>query len=286
MAPIMTRYAARAKASPEYSRDAYLARESESLNESSKQPQRMDVLEFMRQHWPSPRRTPRVLSMPSLNWSFERQLSGAMGDVYHVCVERHWEAIMRALEEMPGNYWRHRQQILRNRTIDYVATHRAKITAMTCEDYLMPFRGSTPPRKDADRYRKLFWNLDAAWLDFQGPLSETNFRTIQALPMRMDAKQGTEWPVVVTVLGRREKEPWENIVNGFGGRARFIEAALDSTIYATAKLIEERRYVTGSGSPMVTAFCMVRPCARRRSHRLNLFELIREYASTGLAGGA
>lgn len=181
----------------------YIERERNWHNEPTKQPQREKIIDFMLPFLKETK-SARLLSMPSLHWSFESQFMTARPEATFVGIEHIWGVIELGAPYMPGKRPVHFDIGLRQGDFRGMRTDKAKWLWASAGTFLggvgrSMFRGRDKKRNFAAEFKA----NNCAWLDFQSQLCSEVESSIEGIQSNIDIKTKIA-PVVVSVLGCRD----------------------------------------------------------------------------------
>lgn len=244
--------------------------ESYGLESASKQSEREKVLAFILSFIQDQKSSLKLLSLPGLDWTFERMVLAEHKLSQFIGLEHSYSAFMRSRRAIPGvsrgfgiinkvKSITSDQAELSDRSFqfghgNYTYSRRSaredgnrrgtranRLLYMKADTYMTMLAsdyGATMEEKKAFNYK--FFSRNAVWLDFTSQFCNSVKTCLEYLPMCIEATTH-EKPVVLTVMNARDS------VSGVGNRIERILAVQPAFLYK-----DHWTYAGKNGTPMLT----------------------------------
>jgi hypothetical protein len=221
-----------------------------SLSESAdKDETRSKDLAFILTHMQRPKaRRPRVLSMPSNNWQFERQLL-SYSNCMIVAVEHDPWRVSQGRQRVPfpgSETYQEKVQGVNLSEGRFMGTPRWTIFHADLSTLLTLRRqekGST--KASRRRWCEVFKRWNAAWIDYTGPISDAALMSLRRVWSHLDLRVDTV-PIVIEYLVGRERGVMAELIKS-RKRSELVIAALNDNSTYRFNLVETRRHHGASG---------------------------------------
>lgn len=237
----------------------YIERERDWLNEAVKSVERSRVADFITAN--KPVRKIRLLSLPSIHWSFERELVGRYEECRFFGVERTWGVIELGRAYMPGG--RSMEHVVNldigeikalcSRGDDpNVFSHHLWVNVGDFLSLTLKEIGKNRSR----RFRHVYRRMNAAWLDFTSMICAEVRRSLMKLGAWLDSEDPCV-PIVVTFMGARDNHSSDD------GRIREVSKLLGSGPHRDFILSDSWKYIHHD-IPMLTVCGLMLPKRQER----------------------
>jgi len=244
--------------------------EAYGLESTIKQAEREKVLDFILGFYGKPVDCIKLLSLPGIDWTFERMMRATRPMAHFVGLEHSYSAYMRSRRAIPGinaaygiykdkGVLCEEQAQLQDRQFrfgdgDYVYSRRSnreeshkrtiranRLLYMKADTYMTMLAsdyGATMEQKKA--FNAKFMRRNAVWLDFTSQFCKSVQSCMEWLPLCLDGGED-EKPVVITTMNARDG------VTGVQNRIDRLIACQPAFIYK-----DHWTYLGKNGTPMLT----------------------------------
>lgn len=245
--------------------------ETYGLESLTKQVEREKVLAFILSYHPKLHECVRLLSLPGLDWTFERMLLGERPASHFVGLEHSYSAFMRSRRAIPGiskswgivngkGEYTEDNAALSDRHFrfgngDYVYSRRSsrengrcrttranRLLYMKADTYMTMLASDLSATMEQKKhFNSKFYMRSAVWLDFTSQFCRSVQSCLEWLPLCMEAESGYPKPVVITTMNARD---------GVTG----IHARIDRMLACQPALVYRKHwsYTGKNGTPMLT----------------------------------
>ena len=244
----------------------YLRREVAGENETSKAPQREEILKFFLEHHPTG--LMKFFSFPGVAWRFENLLSFAhRGPVFFVGLEWRQGIFERSSRYMPGHNLRRIAEQSKAGDIDGFQTDQSRLLHLSSKTFFNFGRGMKTSKEGRRRWAAIYKDWTACWLDFTSCVGEEICDSIrnldrfvsirrQVVPVAITFMLGREGPLFMEAMGQVAGDP----ADALRKRLVLIQLLLENAKYRTFKIGKCWTYKSECGATMVnmTGFSILR----------------------------
>lgn len=218
----------------------YLERERSWKNESGKTEQRRMLAEFFLSHH-APDEQFRLLSLPSLHWTFERQLVEMCPGrrFFFVGLERAWGIIEMGRPYMPGGRSERFSVSMKIGSIEGLHTFQDGVSShwlWTDAASFLNLESRDKKKRERSRFAHVYKRNTAIWLDFTSQFCPEVKRALSRAGQYVRFDRPIT-PFAVTVMAARDEFSSDR------DRERAIVLALNESRYRQFKMTRSFRYV-------------------------------------------
>lgn len=240
------------------------------LESITKQAEREKVLSFMLRY-SKPEDCVKLLSLPGLDWTFERMLLAQRVFSHFVGLEHSYSAYMRSRRAIPGiaKAWgmvngkgvlTEDQAALSDRQFrfgdgDYIysrcssreegskrSVRANRLLYMKADTYMSIFASDyRATMKEKIAFNSKFYQRNAVWLDFTSQFCKSVQTCLEWLPLCLESRSGDPKPVVLTIMNARD---------GVTGVENRIDRIL--TCQSAFSYVDHWTYAGKNGTPMLS----------------------------------